>query len=48
MHLILRVYCVGLVAPVVGFCTEGPVAPLGDFCTDIFFEEDFDFAYLLC
>jgi hypothetical protein len=25
-----------------------PAAPLGDFCTDILFEEDFDFSHLLC
>jgi hypothetical protein len=26
----------------------GPAAPLGDFCTDSLFEEDFDFSHLLC
>jgi hypothetical protein len=26
----------------------GPAAPLGDFCTDSLFEEDFEFSYLLC
>jgi hypothetical protein len=25
-----------------------PAAPLGDFCTDSLFEEDFDFSHLLC
>jgi hypothetical protein len=26
----------------------GPAAPLGDFCMDSLFEEDFDFSHLLC
>jgi hypothetical protein len=33
---ILRTYC------------AIPAAPLGDFCTEIFLEKDFDFAHLLC
>jgi hypothetical protein len=26
----------------------GPAAPLGEFCTDSLFEEDFKFSHLLC
>jgi hypothetical protein len=29
-------------------CCASPAAPLGDFCTDSLFEEDFDFSHLLC
>jgi hypothetical protein len=29
-------------------CCASPAAPLGDFSTDGFFEEDFDFSHLLC
>jgi hypothetical protein len=28
-------------------CCVSPAAPLGDFCTDSLFEEDFDFSRLL-
>jgi hypothetical protein len=29
-------------------CYANPAAPLGGFCMDSLFEEDFDFAHLLC
>jgi hypothetical protein len=29
-------------------CCASPAAPLGNFCTDSLFEEDFDFSHLLC
>jgi hypothetical protein len=29
-------------------CFASPAAPLGDFCTDSLFEEDFNFSHLLC
>jgi hypothetical protein len=29
-------------------CCASPAAPLGDFCADSLFEEDFDFSHLLC
>jgi hypothetical protein len=39
-----RQFGVVFFAPVV----LGPAAPLGDFCTNSLFEEDFDFSHLLC